>query len=178
MHVLILLLAALLQQQPTPQPFPRPTTQPARPPTPPAPTPSTPPPALPPVEIRTPPAPASPKEADLGVPIYPTAQFITSYDATMGQQFHLFGTAAPFAEVVQYYRNILKSRGEVLFEAPAATHQFEIGRYRDETMAFPPSVTVKDYSTGQGYPGPKGERFLTVIQIVPMPPAAAREPGH
>ena len=176
MHVPILLLAALLQQQPTPQPFPRPNAPPTRPATPPPP--STPPPTLPPVDIKTPPAPASPKESELGVPIYPTAQFITSYDATMGQHFHLFGTAAPFPEVVQYYRNILKSRGEVLFEAPVATHQFEIGRYRDETMAFPPSVTVKDYSTGQGYTGAKGEKYLTVIQIVPaMPAAPPREPG-
>ena len=44
----------------------------------------------------------------------------------------------------------------MLFETPP-THQFEIGRFRDETMAFPPSVTIKDYTWGgsAGYPNPK-----------------------
>jgi hypothetical protein len=183
MHVLIpLLLLALFHQQPTPQPFPRPSAPPARPATPPAPGPTTPA-ALPPVDIPSVPAPPVPREAELGVPVYPTAQFITSYDAGMGQRFHLFGAPAPFADVVQYYRNILKSRGELLFEAPVATHQFEIGRYRDETMAFPPSVTVKDYAAeGRGYPNPAGEppTFATIIQIVPIPPVPVpvREPAR
>jgi hypothetical protein len=178
MHVLILLLIATLQQ-PTPQPFPRPATPPSKP-SPPAPGPSTAA-SLPPVEIPTAPTPVSPKEAELGVPIYPTAQFIASYDAGMGQTFHLFGASAAFADVVQYYRNILKSRGELLFEAPVATHQFEIGRYRDETMAFPPSVTIKDYAAGgRGYANPQGAPpvFATIIQVVPMQPVAAREPGE
>jgi hypothetical protein len=56
---------------------------------------------------------------------------------------------------------------------------FDIGRFREETMAFPPSVTVKDYTWGgsAGYLNPKegGEpaRFKTIIQIVPAPPVAA-----
>jgi hypothetical protein len=109
----------------------------------------------------------------LGVPIYPTAQFITSYDAGRGQRFYLFGVTLPFAEMVTYYRTALKSRGDVLFEAPP-THQFDIGRFRDETMAFPPSVTIKDYTFGgsAGYPNKHGaqpERFPTIIQIVPVP---------
>ena len=68
----------------------------------------------------------------------------------------------------------LKQRGDELFEAPP-THQFETARYRDETMAFAPSVTIKDYTYGgsAGYPNPKKgatpERFPTVIQIVPPP---------
>jgi hypothetical protein len=57
---------------------------------------------------------------------------------------------------------------------------FDTGRFREETMAFPPSVTVKDYTFGgsQGYLNPKRgakpARFATVIQIVPAPPGAAR----
>jgi hypothetical protein len=48
--------------------------------------------------------------------------------------------------------------------------------YRDETMAFPPSVTVKDWTSGgsPGYPNPKPgaqpSRFPTIIMIVPAPP--------
>jgi hypothetical protein len=57
-----------------------------------------------------------------------------------------------------------------------------IGRYREETMAFPPSVTVKDWTSGgsQGYPNPRlgaqPARFPTVIMIVPPPPASAAAP--
>ncbi len=106
--------------------------------------------------------------------IYPTAQFIASYEAGRGQRFYLFGSAATYIELVTYYRTTLKQRGEVLFESPP-THQFEIGRFRDETMAFPPSVTIKDYTWGgsPGYPNPKPgaqpQRFASVIQIVPVP---------
>ena len=34
---------------------------------------------------------------------------------------------------------------------------FEVGRFREETMAFPPGVTIKDYASdgSQGYPNPK-----------------------
>jgi len=153
---------ALSAQQPRPFPQPsqpRPTT-----PTPPPTTPSTPPGAQP----------AVPTEATLGVPLYPNSQFLTSYDAGRGQRFYLFGVALSFADAVTYYRSTLKSRGEVLFESPP-THQFEITRFRDDTMAFPPSVTIKDYTWGGsgGYPNPTpgGEpvRFPTVIQIVPAP---------
>jgi hypothetical protein len=100
-------------------------------------------------------------------------RFITSYDAGLGQRFYLFGTTASFADVVAYYKSVLKEKGELVFEEPA-THMFEIGRFREDTMAFPPSVTVKDYTWGglQGYPNPKPgavpERYPTVVQIVPV----------
>ena len=42
---------------------------------------------------------------------------------------------------------MLKDRGELVFDAPAM-HMFDIGRFREEAMAFPPSVTVKDYTWG------------------------------
>jgi len=118
---------------------------------------------------------APPAAAQLGVPLYPTAQFIRSFDAGQGQRYYLFGAQASFTEIVNYYRTILKQRGELVFERPA-THTFDVGRFREETMAFPPGVTVKDYAgTGSaGYPNPKpgGQpaRFATVIQIVPAVP--------
>ena len=111
----------------------------------------------------------------LGAPIFASAQFLASYDAGQGQRYYLFGTNATFADVVTYYRTALRQRGDIVFEEPA-THMFEIGRFREETMAFPPGVTVKDYTWGnlKGYPNPKpgapAERFSTVIQMVPAIP--------
>ena len=76
--------------------------------------------------------------------------------------------------MVTYYRSLLKEKGNLVFEVPAS-HVFEVGRFREETMAFPPSVTVKDYtfSGSAGYPNPKAgaapERFPTLVQIVPAP---------
>jgi hypothetical protein len=122
-------------------------------------------------------APEAPSEATLGIPFYPGMQFIESYNAGAGQRYFLFGTVSSFADVVAYYKSVLKQKGELVFEVPA-THEFDIGRFNEETMAFPPSVTVKDY-TGvglQGYPNPKAgaepARFKTVVQIVPIPPVA------
>jgi hypothetical protein len=112
------------------------------------------------------------------VPLYPAAQFVTSYDAGHGQRYYLYGSTAPFAELVTYYRTQLKERGNLVFEDPP-THMFEIGRFREETMAFPPGVTIKDWTFGgsQGFPNPKRgaqpARFPTVIMIVPPPPATA-----
>ena len=80
-----------------------------------------------------------------------------------------------FTQIVGYYRTALKQRGELVFEAPPI-HMFDVGRFREETMAFPPGVTVKDYSP-EGYlnpkPGTAPERFRTIIQIVPAPPVTA-----
>ena len=170
-----LTVAGLLAGVPLAAQQPRPFPQPAQP------RPSTPPPAPAPVPEAQTPAPAAPadvpNEATLGVPIYPAAQFITSYDAGRGQRFYLFGVTVPFADLVTYYRTTLKTRGDVLFETPP-THQFELTRFREDQMAFPPSVTIKDYTWGgsPGYPNPapggQPERFRTIIQIVPIPPAA------
>jgi hypothetical protein len=156
------------QQQPVPQPFPRPgsgqPSQPAPPPTPPPASPSRPAPGQP---------EATPTEATLGVPIYPGAQFIASYDAGRGQRYYIFGSPASFVDLVSYYRTALKQKGELVYDVPA-THEFDVGKYREETMAFPPGVTIKDYQSdvSQGYPNPKpgGQpaRFPTLIQIVPV----------
>jgi hypothetical protein len=164
----------------TPQPFPKPG-DPARP-QPSNPAPQLPPPGakvLPPQTQSPPPSTAAgePTEQTLGVPIYPGAQFIASYDAGKGQRYFLFGTGADFAQIVAYYRTTLKQRGELVYELPPI-HMFDVGRYREETMAFPPGVTVKDYTWGgsEGYLNPKQgaqpARFKTIIQIVPAPAGA------
>lgn len=109
----------------------------------------------------------------LGFPIYPNAQFLTSYDAGRGQRYYLFGTNSAFEEMVRYYAVVLDERGDRVFDAPG-THIFEMGRFREEEMAFPPGVTIKDYtwngSDGYLYPvDGTPARFKTVIQIVPVP---------
>ena len=164
----------------TPQPFPRPATpqSPAPPP------PTTAPPAQPPPAAATPPSapvdPATPSEATLGLPIYPGAQFIASYDAGRGQRYYIFGSTTAFVELVTYYRTVLKDKGNLVFQDPP-THMFEVGRFNNDTMAFPPGVTIKDFTWGgsQGYPNPKPgaqpARFASVIQIVPVPPGAASQ---
>jgi hypothetical protein len=179
------LAAALAQQPPVPRPFPQPSSgQPARPATPAGPAAGTPPPA-PSAAAPAPAAPAGkpaaaapnapPTEAALGVPIYPGSQFLTSYDAGRGQRFYLFGSTASFTDLVTWYRNALKQRGDLIFDAPA-TQEFDVGRFREETMAFPPGVTIKEYKSeiSDGYPNPKPgaqpARFPTVLQFVPVVP--------
>jgi hypothetical protein len=168
----ITLLTAVGDAQ-TPQPFPRPgTAQPQRPSTPPAaPAPSAQQPLLP-VD------PNAPSAETLGVAVFPGAQFLASYDAGRGQRYYLFGTTASFAELLGYYRTQTGERGDLVFKDPP-TQMFTGGtlaRFREETMAFPPSVTVKDWTSGgsSGYPNPKigaqPQRFPTVIMIVPPPP--------
>ena len=91
------------------------------------------------------------------------------YFATSGLSGKL---CASFLEIVNYYKSALKQKGELVYEEPAV-HQFDIGRFKEETMAFPPSVTVKDYTWGgsAGFLNPKRgkqpARYKTVIQIVP-----------
>jgi hypothetical protein len=152
---------------PVPQPFPRPPQSAAPPPQ--AVTPA----------ARTQAPTGPPSEATLGIPIYPAAQYLASYDAGQGQRYYLFGVTASFAEVVGYYKTMLKQRGELVFEEPP-THMFEVGRFREDVMVFPPGVTVKDYTWGgsAGYPNPtRGAgpaRFPTVLQFVPVVAEPAR----
>jgi hypothetical protein len=159
-------LSGILTAAQAPPPFPKPD-RPA-----PAPAAPTQPPTKPATPTTKPAGAGVPTEATLGVPLYPGAIFIASYDAGRGQRFYLFGAAATFANMVTYYRTTLKQRGTDLFESPP-THQFEVGRFREETMAFPPSVTIKDFTWGgsAGYPNPKPgaqpSHFATIIQIVP-----------
>lgn len=181
MRSLAILLVSLLgaQQVPVPQPFPR-RPGGSQPPAPAAPQPSPAPPAPPAASSpRSSDAPGQPAEASLGVPLYPGAQFITSYDAGRGQRYYIYGSAGSFVELVAYYRTALKQKGDVIFDVPA-THEFDVGKFNEDTMAFPPGVTIKDYQStvSQGYPNPKpgGQpaRFPTIIQIVPVVAAPAR----
>jgi hypothetical protein len=88
----------------------------------------------------------------------------------------LYGSTTTYPELVAWYQKQLRDRGDQVFAVPA-THMFA-QRFREETMAFPPGVTVKEWTSGgsQGYPNPKPgaqpARFPVVIMIVPPPPAA------
>jgi hypothetical protein len=154
---------ASAQQPPLrPQPFPKPATPSGQRP-----------PATPPVGEAGAPADA-PDEITAGL-AFPGAQYLGSFDATRGQRFYIYGTNSSFLEIVNYYKTFLKEKGELVYEAPAA-HMFEVGKFKEETMAFAPSVTVKDYSWNgsPGYLNPqRGAQpayFKTVIQIVPPVP--------
>jgi hypothetical protein len=168
LSVITLMLTAAAQGAPVPQPFPRPGSPAVQTPQRPA-------------QPAAPSAPASPAvagaptEATLGVPIYPGAQFLTSYDAGRDQRYYLFGSASSFVDLVAYYRTVLKQKGDLVYDTPA-THEFDVGKFDEKTMAFPPGVTIKDFQSdvSPGFPNPKpgGEpaRFPTIIQIVPVPP--------
>jgi hypothetical protein len=178
--LLVLIATSGMAAAQTPQPFPTPST-PSRPAQPP---PAQPPPATqkPPAPAPAPPSPSTTKPAapapaaapDLGgLPMYPNAVYLTSYDAGRGQRFYLYGVNLPFADAVTYYRTALKQKGDELFQSPP-THQFDIGRFREQDMAYPPTVTIKDYTFGgsAGYVNPTGgqpERFPTVVQVVLAP---------
>src|SRR4026209_532697 len=180
----------------TPQPFPRPGEQPRtqRPADPPVNTGSAaPPPAskpsaqagahspapTPSAATQKPADPNAPAAAVVWFPIYPSAQFIASYDAGRSQRYYIFGSTAAFAELVTYYRTVLKDKGDLVFQDPP-THMLEVGKFNNDTMAFPPGVTIKDFASGgsQGYanpkPGAQPARFPSLIMIVPAPPGAAR----
>jgi hypothetical protein len=109
----------------------------------------------------------------LGVPgiIVPGAEFLEAFDAGKGQRCFLFGTNASFIVTVAYYKQLLKDGGRELFKLPAM-QQFDLGKFQEQTMAYPPSVVVKDYASdgSEGYlhvVGTKEQRYKTIIQIVP-----------
>lgn len=164
-------VVSVVQTPPIPKPFPKPG-QPAT---------TTAAPAQPPARVpeTSSQAPAGrPADAVLGVSPYPTSEYLESFDAGRGQRYYLFGTNAAYAEIVGYYKTIMKNGGRTIFEAPAM-QQWELGKFNDETMAFPPSVVVKDYgwNGSEGYlfvDGAKQKRFKTVIQIVPAAQAAIK----
>lgn len=170
---------------PVPSPFPgAPTPPPSSSPR--APEPSAPsatsgnqpaaPSAAAPVAVARPVPPAAvPSSPSLpGVPLYPTAEYLDTVDAGSGQNYYLYGTDVPFGDIVSYYRTVMKNGGREIYRAPAI-HQFDLGRFNEERMVYPPSVVVKDYSgtITPGYlhvAGTTERRFRTVIQIVPAAP--------
>jgi hypothetical protein len=171
------------QSLPVPQPFPGAgSTENAQPPS----SPKTPAPQRPAAAAtgQPAPAPARPSPADVtvprapvlptSVPVYPSAEFLETFDAGAGQQYYLFGTNLPYADIVAYYRNVLKTGGHEVYRTPGV-YQFDLGRFDDGKMAFPPSIVVKDYQTenSPGYlfvSGTSEKRYRTIIQIVPPGP--------
>jgi hypothetical protein len=83
--------------------FPRPNSQkPAQPPPstakpvpPPAPAPQAPAPQAPQAPKAAQAPNAGPSEAELGAPIYPSAVYLTSYDAGRAQRFYIYGGTVP-----------------------------------------------------------------------------------
>lgn len=160
---------------PVPRPFPGaggpPSTSTPRP-APPAPAPAGVPKTTAPAEAVAP-APVGP---DLpGVPpVYPTAEYLDSIDAGSGQRYYLYGTDAPFSDIVAYYKTVTRNGGREIYRTPGV-HQFELGRFDEDRMAYPPSVVVKDYASdsSRGYlhvDGTNERWFRTIIQIVPPSP--------
>ncbi len=165
-------LSAQTGGAPVPRPFPGST--PASPSTGAPPTASGPAPQAPPAPAveQTPNAPATPLPTT--IPVYPSAEFLESYDAGSGQRYYLYGSNLPYAEVVAFYRSALKSGGREIYKVPAM-QQFDLGKYQEDSMAFPPSVVIKDYasSNSAGYlfvSGTTEKRYRTIIQIVPPGP--------
>ena len=108
-----------------------------------------------------------------GIPLYPGSELLGKFEPGPGQEMFLYGTSAMFPTVVEFYKTALKDGGRKLFGGPM--QQFDIGRYRRETMTLQPAVTVKDYTWNgrEGYVHVSGRQIVkypTVIQIVPAPP--------
>ena len=156
---------------PVPRPFPSSgPPSPAAPPAPQAPAPAgasqTPAPATAEQPLNSP---ATPLPTT--VPVYPSAEFLESYDAGSGQRYYIYGSNLPYTEVLAFYRSALKSGGREIYKIPPM-QQFDLGRFQEESMAYPPSVVVKDYTWNgsEGYlfvVGVQEKRYKTIIQIVP-----------
>lgn len=126
-----------------------------------------------PPSTQTPPQQQPPATQDpaLGLPMYPGAQLLTTYEAGPNQKVHLYGTSAAYPTVVEFFKTALKERGRTLFGGPM--HQFDLGRFRRETMTLQPALTVKDYTWNgrEGYVHVSGRQVIkypTVIQVVPL----------
>jgi len=106
-----------------------------------------------------------------GIPIYPGADLLESFDGGGNQQVFLFGSTMPYSDVLAFYKTQLRSGGNEIFRTPAM-QQFDLGSFRAETMAYRPSVVLKDYGgSGAAYlhvTGTTEKRYQTVIQIVPV----------
>ena len=80
----------------------------------------------------------------------------------------------PLRKSSRTYKTYLKDGGERVYDEPPV-HLWEVGRFREDAMAYPPGITVKDYGWGgsKGWLNPKPNanpaRFITIIQIVPAP---------
>lgn len=115
-------------------------------------------------------APQAPPAGTVDAYLLPGAEFIDSFDAGRGQQrYYLYGTNMPYADVVSHYKTSLKVGNREVFRTPPV-HQFDLARFDEDMMAYPPSVVVKDY-TWNGSPGylhvagTTEKRYRTIVQI-------------
>jgi hypothetical protein len=107
-----------------------------------------------------------------GVPIYPSADFLESFDIGDGQSVFVFGTNDLYDDVVAYYKSQLGKSSEVSKREPAI-QQFDLGSTGSGSITKQrPSVLVKDFT----WPDPAGylhvsgavsTRYKTLIQIIP-----------
>lgn len=161
--VALALTAAPVQDPPRPRPFPGSAPPPSEQPSQPA----------QPADTAPQTAAASPAvDPDTGIALYPGAVLLGKFEAGPGQPLYIYGSQSTYANVVEYYRGVLSDRGRQLFGGPM--HQFDLGRYRRETMTLQPAVTVKDYTWNgrEGYmhvDGLASTKYPTIIQIVPAP---------
>jgi hypothetical protein len=165
-------LSAAQSVPPVPKPFPQPGQQ-----TPPS-SPSAP--ATPATATSAMSQDGRPTDAMLGnVAMFPDADYLQSVDVGRGQRYYVYGTNAPFADVVAFFKSTRKTGGRQLFQAPAM-QQFDLQDFKEQTMVMQPSIVVKDYTwTGSapsdGYlfvpdKGTTAKRYKTIIQVVPPMP--------
>ena len=167
--LLVIVLAMLAQ---TPVPFPRPgAPKPSAPPATQQPQPRVQPPGQPAPSPTDPPT-----EASLGVPVYPGAEFLISYDATRGQRYYLFGTNAGFVEIVTL-QDPCEQKGELVYESPAcSSSNRRFGRRRWLSASVTVRITVGDSAGFLNQARPAPARFKTIIQCTP--PIASSAPPY
>jgi hypothetical protein len=121
---------------------------------------------------------SAPTPAELGQAIiYPSAEFLESVDAGRGQRLLLYGTNMSYEQIVTYYKARRLENRELFQEPPM--HQFDLGRFNEQVMVYPPSIVVKDYTWNgsEGYlhvSGTTEKRYRTIIQITPAGPTIGR----
>ena len=99
----------------------------------------------------------------------------TSYDAGRGQRYLSVRDSAAVRRCSWRITGRCSSRGATLFTKLRRHISSTSAGSTNDTMAFPPGVTIKDFQSdlSQGFPNPKpgGQpaRFPTIIQIVPVP---------
>jgi hypothetical protein len=82
----------------------------------------------------------------LGCALFPQLRLLETYDAGSGQKYFILARTRRTSRSCSSNRTSLRTGGREIYRAPApAMQQFDLGRFQEETMAYPPSVVVKDY---------------------------------
>jgi hypothetical protein len=106
-----------------------------------------------------------------GVPVYPGAAFLQSFDLGAGQWLFMFGTNDLYGSVVTFYKGQIGKSTELSKNTPSI-QQFDLGPFDAGRMPQRPSVIVKDFT----WPDPAGylhvsgtaeTRYKTIIQVIP-----------